>query len=132
MSGRLETFVAEAQYKQGHREKNFKSFRLPGRLQLKKIEWPVLSAGTVKQLKTKSAPGPDGITPRLLRELVHEEAVQLGVIFTKSMSSGVVPEDWRKAHVTAIYIQKRPKIKPVELSPYFPDLCAWQGDGEDH
>ena len=34
-------------YKQGHREKNFKSFRLPGQLQLKKIERPVLSAGTV-------------------------------------------------------------------------------------
>ena len=70
----------------------------------------------IKQLKTKSAPGPDGITPRLLRELVHEEAVQLGVIFTKSMSSGVVPEDWRKAHVTAIY----KKGQKSSLSNYRP------------
>ena len=27
----------------------------------------------------------------------------LSIIFTKSMSSGVVPEDWRVANVTAIY-----------------------------
>ena len=47
----------------------------------------------IKQLKTNSAPGPDGITPRLLQELVDEVAVPLGTIFTKSMEEGLVPED---------------------------------------
>ena len=57
----------------------------------------------VRALKTNSAPGPDGITPRFLQELVDEVAAPLSCIFTKSMAQGTVPEDWKTAHVTPIF-----------------------------
>ena len=57
----------------------------------------------VQALKTNSAPGPDGITPRFLQELVDEVAAPLSCIFTKSMAQGTVPEDWKTAHVTPIF-----------------------------
>ena len=40
----------------------------------------------------------------------------MGIVFTKSMGSGVVPEDWRKANVTAIY-KKGQKSSPSNYRP---------------
>ena len=70
----------------------------------------------IRKLKTKSAPGPDGITPKFLQELVDEVAVPLGAIFTKSMAEGVIPEDWRKAHVCPIF-KKGQKSDPANYRP---------------
>ena len=64
---------------------------------------PSIVKKMIKKLKANSAPGPDGITPRLLQELVEEVATPLSHIFTKSMAEGIVPEDWRIANVTPIF-----------------------------
>ena len=48
--------------------------------------------------------------------MVHEVSTPLGIVFTKSMGSGVVPEDWRKANVTAIY-KKGQKSSPSNYRP---------------
>ena len=77
---------------------------------------PSIVKKMIKQLKTNSAPGPDGITPRLLQELVDEVAVPLGTIFTKSMEEGLVPEDWRIANVTPIF-KKGQKSSPANYRP---------------
>ena len=76
----------------------------------------ISSKNAIKKLKTKSAPGPDGITPKFLQELVDEVAVPLGAIFTKSMAEGVIPEDWRKAHVCPIF-KKGQKSDPANYRP---------------
>jgi len=47
--------------------------------------------------------GPDGMHPRVLRELEDVIGEPLSVIFERSWRTGEVPEDWRKATVTAIF-----------------------------
>ena len=57
----------------------------------------------IKNLKETSAAGPDGIGPRMLKELVDEIAPALVIIFQRSLQYGEVPEDWKTANVTPIF-----------------------------
>ncbi|KAK4818426.1 hypothetical protein QYF61_012960, partial [Mycteria americana] len=47
--------------------------------------------------------GPDGIHPRVLRELAEELAKQFSIICQQSRLTGEVPDDWRLVNVTPIY-----------------------------
>jgi hypothetical protein len=67
-------------------------------------------------LRTDAAAGPDGIGPRLLKELASELAPVLAVIFNRSLSEGKVPEDWREANVTPIF-KKGSKSCPGNYRP---------------
>ena len=86
----------------------------------------------MRQLKPNSAPGPDGITPRMLQELVDEVAAPLGNIFTKSMEEGLVPEDWRTANITPTYFQKGTEIVDSQLPSSVLDLGPRESHGEGH
>jgi len=70
----------------------------------------------IRKLKKDSAPGIDGIGPRLLQELEETVAVALGIIFRRSMERGEVPDDWRRANVTPIY-KKGTKADPGNYRP---------------
>ena len=50
------------------------------------------------------APGPDGISPRVLSEAAKELAPPLQIVFQRSVDSSTVPEEWKKAVVTPILI----------------------------
>ena len=56
----------------------------------------------INLVPTKAA-GPDGISPRVLKELAHEIAPLLTKIFRASLDTGVVPQDWRHALVTPVF-----------------------------
>ncbi|MDD0245766.1 hypothetical protein PSY47_23705, partial [Shigella flexneri] len=64
--------------------------------------------------------GPDGIHPRVLRELTEELAKPLTIIYQQSWLSGEVPVDWRLANVTPIYKKGRRtdpgNYRPVSLT----------------
>ena len=77
---------------------------------------PSVVKKAIRQLKPNSAPGPDGITPRVLQELVNEVAEPLGLIFQKSLAEGAVPDDWRTANVTPIF-KKGSKSSPSNYRP---------------
>ncbi|KFQ39227.1 hypothetical protein N332_04863, partial [Mesitornis unicolor] len=47
--------------------------------------------------------GPDGIHPRVLRELAEVLAKPLSIIYQQSWLTGEVPVDWRLTNVTLIY-----------------------------
>ena len=57
----------------------------------------------LQNLNPHKACGPDGIRPRVLKELAREIAPPLTALFKSSLSSGSVPADWRDAHITPIY-----------------------------
>ncbi|KGL99369.1 RNA-directed DNA polymerase from mobile element jockey, partial [Charadrius vociferus] len=49
--------------------------------------------------------GPDGIHPRVLRELAEVVAKPLSIIYQQSWLTGEVPVDWRLANVTPIHMK---------------------------
>jgi len=60
--------------------------------------------------------GPDGIHPRVLRELAEELAKPLSIIYQRSWLTWEVPDDWRMASVTPIYKKGR-KEDPRNYRP---------------
>ncbi len=74
----------------------------------------------IDDLRADSAPGPDGISPRVLKELREVVAEPLSMIFNRSLQEGTVPADWRTGNVTLIY-KNGPKgnwgnYRPVSLT----------------
>ncbi|KFP34547.1 RNA-directed DNA polymerase from mobile element jockey, partial [Colius striatus] len=55
------------------------------------------------KLKTHKSMSPDGMHPRVLRELADVVVKPLSVIFEQSWRTAEVPEDWRKANVTPVF-----------------------------
>ncbi|KFO93485.1 hypothetical protein N320_10085, partial [Buceros rhinoceros silvestris] len=68
---------------------------------------PLIQGGTVNellhQLDVHNSMGPDGIHPRILRELMELLTKPLSIIYQQSWLTGEVPIDWRLANMTAIY-----------------------------
>ena len=71
-------------------------------------------------LDVRKSMGPDGIHPRVLRELAEELAKPLSIIYLQSWLSGEVPVDWQLANVTPIYKKGRRadpgNYRPVSLT----------------
>ena len=72
--------------------------------------------GLLKDLNPNKASGPDEITPRFLKELHHKIAPSLTKIYRSSLSTGIVPDDWKTALVAPVY-KKVPKCKPSNYRP---------------
>ena len=54
-------------------------------------------------LKVHKASGPDDIPARALIELTQELAPPLSLVFNQSLTSGVIPSDWKNTHVPSIH-----------------------------
>ncbi|KFV77696.1 hypothetical protein N308_04573, partial [Struthio camelus australis] len=59
---------------------------------------------------------PNGMHPRVLRELADVTARPLSIILERSWRSGEVPEDWKKASVTPVF-KKGKKEDPGNYRP---------------
>ncbi|NXI08561.1 RTBS polymerase, partial [Irena cyanogastra] len=70
----------------------------------------------LSNLDVHKSMGPDGMHPRVLRELAEVIARPLSIIFAKSWATGEVPEDWRKANVTPVF-KKGKKEDPGNYRP---------------
>ena len=55
------------------------------------------------RIKVDKAPGPDGIHPRILKELSSVISKPLYLIFRDSLMTGIVPLDWHRANVVPIF-----------------------------
>uniref|UniRef100_M3XHM8 Reverse transcriptase domain-containing protein n=1 Tax=Latimeria chalumnae TaxID=7897 RepID=M3XHM8_LATCH len=73
-------------------------------------------ADQLGKIRVNKSQGPDGMHPRVLKELSNEISGALAVIFQKSLETGVVPKDWRRANVTPIY-KKGCKSDPGNYRP---------------
>ena len=67
-------------------------------------------------LKPSKSPGPDGIHPRVLRELKDILSKPLAIIFNYSLETGTLPKDWKRAVISAIY-KKGSKSSPGNYRP---------------
>ncbi|KGL80585.1 hypothetical protein N309_11346, partial [Tinamus guttatus] len=68
------------------------------------------------KLDTHKSTGPDGMHPRVLRELAGVIAQPLSIIFERSWRVEEVPEDWKKANVTPVF----KKVKREDPGNYRP------------
>ncbi|RMC21521.1 hypothetical protein DUI87_02387 [Hirundo rustica rustica] len=68
---------------------------------------PIIQEEAVRELlrclDTHKSMGPDGIHPRVMRELADELAKPLCIIYHQSWLTGEVPDDWKLANVTPIH-----------------------------
>ena len=70
----------------------------------------------IGQLREQSAPGPDGIHPKVIKECVESFALPLWIIFQKSFEEGFLPRDWKDAVITPIF-KKGSKVDPLNYRP---------------
>ena len=75
----------------------------------------------LEALKVDSAPGPDGVHPKLLQLASEPLSGPLAALFQKSLDQGVLPEDSKTAAVAPIH-KKRTQAGPGELPPHQPHL----------
>jgi len=74
--------------------------------------------GHLSNMDTHKSMGPDGMHPRVLRDLADVIAEPLSIIFEMSWRTGEVSKDWRKANATPVFIKgkKNPgNYRPVSL-----------------
>ena len=67
-------------------------------------------------LKVHKAPGPDGLSARVLKECSSEIAPILAYIYNESLAQGNVPDDWRQANVAPVF-KKGEKYDPANYRP---------------
>jgi hypothetical protein len=76
----------------------------------------------LSKVKANKASGPDGISPRLIREFAYELSTPLTDVLNCSYQEGVVPTQWKRAIVVPIPKTKparADKLRPVSLTDCF-------------
>ena len=89
-------------------------------------EWKTLKitesqiSKALKNLKPDKSPGMDDIQPIFLKELHQELAIPLTIIFNKSLQQRQVPDEWKRAKISAIYKKGKKSLagnyRPVSLT----------------
>ncbi|GAB0209109.1 mitochondrial enolase superfamily member 1 [Grus japonensis] len=95
-----------------------------GQKVLRKEDLPLVEEDWVREhlgkLDIHKSMGPDGMHPRVLRELADVIARPPSIIFESSWRTGEVPEDWRKANVTPVFKKGKKEdqgnYRPVSLT----------------
>ncbi|KFO52711.1 hypothetical protein N302_01174, partial [Corvus brachyrhynchos] len=81
---------------------------------------PVIQEEAVRELLScldvHKSTGPDGIHPRVMREMAEELEKLLSIIYQQSWLTGAVPADWKLANVTPIHKKGR-KEDPGNYTP---------------
>ena len=83
----------------------------------------------LKNLNPNKAAGPDKIRPLVLRELREEIAPILEAIFTKSLDTRKLPDDWKSANVVPIYKKGSKHLGTSQLPASLLDLHMLQTNG---
>ncbi|KAL8625338.1 hypothetical protein ACOMHN_044481 [Nucella lapillus] len=79
----------------------------------------ITTAGVEKLLKNldpSKAGGPDELSPRVLKEVAVEIAPSLALLYQASLDTGVVPVDWKSAHVSPVF-KNGERYKPENYRP---------------
>ena len=72
--------------------------------------------GLLSKLNIAKSAGPDGLHPRILKELSVQLAQPLFILFRMSLETGMLPDDWKIAHISPIF-KKGHRYKPGNYRP---------------
>lgn len=74
----------------------------------------------LRKIKPEKGPGPDGISGHILKNCASALSRPLSILFNKSYCSGLLPSDWKKAHVVPIHKKGRKddvkNYRPISLT----------------
>ena len=70
----------------------------------------------IDKLKVNKSPGPDAVSPRILKEAKLELVTPLTLLFNESLQFGTMPHEWKLANVTPIF-KKGSKSLPCNYRP---------------
>ena len=74
----------------------------------------------LQNIKPEKAAGPDSLPATVLKELSHELAPIVELIYCRSIQSGIVPSDWKTAIIASIFEKgdkhKASNYRPVSLT----------------
>ena len=74
----------------------------------------------LKELDPGKSSGPDGLNGRILKELIDGITPIIKILFTRSLSEGKLPYQWKEAHVIALFKKGSKKsannYRPVSLT----------------
>ena len=75
----------------------------------------------VKDLKSSSSCGYDGISTNVVKKIIHYISYPLKHIFNLSLSTGVVPDNLKRAKIIPVYKKNDPNLtknyRPISLLP---------------
>ena len=72
--------------------------------------------GLLSKLNIAKSAGADGLHPRILKELSVQLAQPLFILFRMSLETGMLPDDWKIAHISPIF-KKGHRYKPGNYRP---------------
>ena len=78
----------------------------------------------LNNLNVSKSPGPDKVHPKILKLLSSSVSKPLNVIFNTSLRTGILPDDWKKAHVSAILRRVRGSTQTTIGLLVLQVLCA--------
>lgn len=85
-----------------------------------RLESVLISEDAVRRhlrgVNTRKAPGPDSVSPYLLRRCSDELTSPLAQIFRRCLQSGVWPAQWKEARVTPVH-KKKSRSEPGNYRP---------------
>ena len=64
---------------------------------------PDLVYDKLNSVKPGKSPGPDEWPPTVLKRLATQLCVPLDILFTKSLKSGLLPQDWKIGYIVPIF-----------------------------
>ena len=80
----------------------------------------------LRKVKISKSSGPDGISPKLIKEFAYELSGPLTDVLNCSFEEGVVPSQWKSAIVVPVPKQFPPKVdkmRPISLTDIFAKIA---------
>ena len=77
---------------------------------------PEMIAKKINEMKDNKSPGFDGISPKLLKEIVEQISTPLAKVFNMSLEERMVPSEWKEANITLLF-KKGSRNKPENYRP---------------
>ena len=90
---------------------------------------PIDIKEAIRSIDASSAAGPDGVTPRILKDYVDELVGPLAILYRRSIDSGEPLDGINMAHIAPIFKggqkSKPSNYRPVALTNHITKVLEW-------